>query len=354
MNAAQIPCDHIVSAEALKSFIKEIFHAADVAGDHAETWADILVWANLRGMDSHGVLRVPRYIAYMKNGNIHAQPNIKVEKRAGAIAILDSDWAPGPVAMSMAMAVAIGRARECHVGWCIVRNITHGGAIGYYALQAARAGFAGIVMTASRPMMAYHGSKVPGASTNPLAIAVPGGKHAPLLLDMSTSTVSMGKILSAQDSGTPIPDGWGLDADGHNTNDANAVKTLMPLGGAKGSGLSMMIECMVSLFASNPLVEPNIRPGADPTGYRQNGLAAAIDISAFTDLDSYRDEVDQLAKGLKALPKADGVDEIYAPGERGDAVQADRSKNGIPLPPGTWDRLKTEADKLGIAMPKTL
>ena len=345
--------DRIVSAEALKDFTKALLRTADVSEEHAETWADILVWANLRGMDSHGVLRVPRYIAYMKNGNIHAKPDMKLEKRAGAIAILDSDWAPGPVAMTRAMDEAIDRARECHVGWCIVRNITHGGAIGYYALQAARAGFAGIVITASRPMMAYHGSKVAGASTNPLAIAVPGGEHPPLVLDMSTATVSMGKILAAQDSGTPIPDGWGIDAEGHNTNDANAVATLMPLGGAKGSGLSMMIECMVSLFASNPLVEPNIRPGTNPTGYRQNGLAAAIDISAFTDLDTYRSEIDQLAEGLKALPKADGVDEIYAPGERGDAVLAARMKNGIPLPPGTWDRLKAEADKLGIAMPET-
>jgi len=345
--------DRIVSAEALKDFTKALLRTADVSEEHAETWADILVWANLRGMDSHGVLRVPRYIAYMKNGNIHAKPDMKLEKRAGAIAILDSDWAPGPVAMTRAMDEAIDRARECHVGWCIVRNITHGGAIGYYALQAARAGFAGIVITASRPMMAYHGSKVAGASTNPLAIAVPGGEHPPLVLDMSTAMVSMGKILAAQDSGTPIPDGWGIDAEGHNTNDANAVATLMPLGGAKGSGLSMMIECMVSLFASNPLVEPNIRPGANPTGYRQNGLAAAIDISAFTDLDTYRSEIDQLAEGLKALPKADGVDEIYAPGERGDAVLAARMKNGIPLPPGTWDRLKAEADKLGIAMPET-
>ena len=191
-------------------------------------------------------------------------------------------------------------------------------------------------------------------ASNPLAIAVPGGEHPPLVLDMSTATVSMGKILAAQDIGIPIPDGWGIDADGHNTNDANAVATLMPLGGAKGSGLSMMIECMVSLFANNPLVEPNIRPGANPTGYRQNGLAAAIDISAFTDLNTYRSEIDQLAKGLKALPKADGVDVIYAPGERGDAILADRTKNGIPLPPGTWDRLKAEADKLGIAMPENL
>lgn len=343
--------DRIVSAEHLKAFTKEIFLRSSVSEEHSEVWADMLIWANLRGMDSHGVLRIPRYTAYMKNGNIHAHPDIKVEKRSGAIAIIDSDWAPGPVALSAAMDEAIGRARECHVGWCIVRNITHGGAIGYFAMQAARQGFAGIVMTASRPMMAYHGAKTAGASTNPIAIAVPGGEHPPMLLDMSTATVSMGKILAAQDTGTPIPDGWGLDTHGQNTNDANAVETLMPLGGAKGSGLSMMIECLVSLFASNPLITPNIGPDATPTGYRQNGLCAAIDISAFTDLDSYKADIDALAQSLKGLPRAEGVDEIYAPGERGDKILRERTANGIPLAAGTWDRLKAEADKLGIAMP---
>ena len=142
------PNDHVVSAKALKRFAKDIFLSSGVADEHAEVWADMLVWANLRGMDSHGVLRIPRYIAYMKNGNIHARPDMKVEKRSGAIAVIDSDWAPGPVALSAAMDEAIGRARECHLGWCIVRNITHGGAIGYFAMQAARQGFAGIVMTA--------------------------------------------------------------------------------------------------------------------------------------------------------------------------------------------------------------
>jgi ureidoglycolate dehydrogenase (NAD+) len=348
------PTDNVVSAEALKRFVKEIFRSSDVSDEHAEIWADMLVWANLRGMDSHGVLRIPRYIAYMKNGNIHARPNMKVEKRSGAIAVIDSDWAPGPVALSSAMDEAIGRARECHMGWCIVRNITHGGAIGYFAMQAAQAGFAGIVMTASRPLMAYYGAKAPGASTNPIAIAVPGGDHPPMLLDMSTATASMGKILSAQDAGTSIPDGWGLDGSGETTNDPNAVETLMPLGGAKGSGLSTMIECLVSLFAANPLITPNIGPDAKPTGYRQNGLAAAIDISAFTDLDSYKSDIDELAASLKGLPRADGVEEIYAPGERGDKILTERSANGIPLARGTWDRLKAEADKLGIAMPDAL
>lgn len=346
--------DRRVSADALKDFVKEVFRASDVAEDHADVWADMLVWANLRGMDSHGVLRIPRYTAYMKNGNINAKPVIKVEKRSGAIAMIDSDWAPGPVALSAAMEEALGRARECHIGWCIVRNITHGGAIGYYAMQAAREGFAGIVMTASRPMMAYYGAKAAGASTNPIAIAVPGNEHPPIMLDMSTATASMGKILSARDTGSPIPDGWALDSEGNSTNNPDLAEILMPLGGAKGSGLSMMIECLVSLLAANPLIEPNIRPGANPTGYRQNGLCAAIDISAFTDLDSYRANVDSLAAGLKKLPRADGVEEIYAPGERGDAVLRDRSKNGIPLPDGTWNRLNAEAGKLGIDTPATL
>ena len=103
---------NIVTGASLKAFAKEIFRVSDVSEEHAEVWADMLVWANLRGMDSHGVLRIPRYVDYMKNGNIHARPDMKVEKRSGAIAVIDSDWAPGPVALSAAMDEAMGRARE--------------------------------------------------------------------------------------------------------------------------------------------------------------------------------------------------------------------------------------------------
>jgi len=344
--------DIIVTAEALKDFAARVFAACDVSADDAELWADILVWANLRGVDSHGVLRIPRYIQTLANGNINARPNITVDRRAGAIAVIDCDNAPGPVAMSRAMEEAIARAREVHIGWCIARNITHSGAIGYYAQIAAKAGMAGMVMIASRPMMAYHGASVAALSTNPLAIAVPGGKHPPLVLDMASSAVSMGKVLEARDAGEAIPDGWAMDDSGHMTNDPNAASILMPLGGAKGSGLSLMMECLVSLMAANPLIEPLIRPNADPSGFRQNGLAVAIDISAFVGLDDYGKQVDDLADALKALPRADGVDEIYAPGERGDAVLAERMKTGIPLPQGTWDRLAKAVKPLGVEMPE--
>ncbi len=344
--------DIVVTAEALRDFAARVFIACDVSAEDAALWADLLVWANLRGVDSHGVLRIPRYIQTLAAGDIHARPNITVDRRDGAIAVIDCDAAPGPVGMSRAMGEAIERAAEVHIGWCIARNVTHSGAIGYYAQIAAKAGMAGMVMIASRPMMAYHGASVAALSSNPLAIAVPGGDHPPLVVDMSTSTVSMGKVLEARDAGEAIPDGWGMDAGGHMTNDPNKVATLMPLGGAKGSSLSLMMECLVSLMGANPLIEPLIRPGADPTGFRQNGLAVAIDIAAFIGLDDYRRQVDDLADALKALPRADGVEEIYAPGERGDAVLAERMKNGIPLPQGTWDRLADAAGRLSVEMPE--
>src|SRR5258708_27128290 len=144
----------------LETFVADIFAAAGIAPDMAREWARVLVWANLRGVDSHGVLRVPRYVDLLARKAINAAPDMRLERRSGAIAVLDCDLAPGAVAMSRAMAEAIGRAREVHVGWCGARNITHAGAIGYFALQAAQAGMAGIVMCASGPLMAYHGARV--------------------------------------------------------------------------------------------------------------------------------------------------------------------------------------------------
>src|SRR5262249_21993603 len=176
-----------------------IFVAAGVSRAHADEWTGMLIWANLRGVDSHGIIRIPRYLDLLKRNAINANPNMRVERKSGAIAVLDADRAPGAVAMTRAMREAIDRAREVHVGWCGARNITHSGAIGYFALQAAQAGMAGIVMSASGPMMAYPGARIAGVSSNPLAIAVPAKNRAPYLIDMSTATVANGKILGAKD-----------------------------------------------------------------------------------------------------------------------------------------------------------
>jgi len=339
-----------VTQSNLTAFAAAIFTAAGVEPAMAATWAQGVVWANLRGVDSHGVIRIPRYVDLLKKKAINPRPAMKVERRAGAIAVLDADRAPGVIGMTRAMDEAIGCAKAVHIGWCAARNVTHAGAVGYFALQAARQGMAGIVMTASGPLMAYHGARVAGVSTNPIAIAVPGKKRRPLLLDMSTSTVANGKVLAAKDKGEAVPLGWGLDAEGRDTTDAKKIATLLPLGGPKGSGLSLMIECLASLTVGSPLISLALSGGLADNPFL-NAIAIAVDLKAIGDLDAFTDEVDRLGDAITGLPRAAGIERILLPGERGDAILAEREASGIPVPAGTWKRLVASAETLGVKAP---
>lgn len=339
-----------ISGAELREFATAILHAAGIERALAEEWAKVLVWANLRGHDSHGVLRIPRYLDLLRRNAINATPNMRIERRAGAIVVLEADRAPGAVAMSRAMQEAIACARTVHVGWCAARNITHAGAIGYFARQAAEAGMAGIVMAASGPMMAYHGARVSGVSTNPLAIAVPG-KTRFFLLDMSTSTVAMGKVLDARDKGAAIPAGWGLDAAGRDTTDPQKIATLLPLGGPKGSALSLMIECLASLAIGNPLIAQALTNKNSADNPVLNGVAIAVDLAALGDADAFVNEVEQLAAAISELPRAEGVERILLPGERGDRMYREREAGGIPIPNGTWSRLLAAAASVGVKPP---
>jgi ureidoglycolate dehydrogenase (NAD+) len=344
--------DHIlIGKSALQRFTSDIFVAAGFARDIADAWADMLVWANLRGTDSHGIIRIPRYLDLIRQRSINPAAEMRIVKRAGAVAILEADRAPGAVAMARAMDEAIARAREVHVGWCAARNVTHTGAIGYFALRAAEAGMAGIAMSASGPMMAYHGARVAGVSSNPLAIAIPANRRPPLLLDMSTAMVANGKIMAARDAGTAIPLGWALDSAGRDTTDPKQVKTLLPLGGPKGSGLSLMIECLTSLAVANPLIAKALVEGTLAENPVLNGLAIAVDLAAFGDLDRFTGEVDRVADAIESLPRADGVAEIFMPGERGHREMAQREANGIPIAKGTWNRVVAAAQSVGVAPP---
>jgi LDH2 family malate/lactate/ureidoglycolate dehydrogenase len=335
----------------LQTFAANIFVAAGIAPPDAEEWAKVLIWANLRGTDSHGVMRIPRYLDLLDKKAINPNAEMRVTRRSGAIALLEADRAPGPIAMGRAADEAIARAREVHVGWCAARNITHAGAIGYYALKVAEAGMAGIVMAASSPLMAYQGARVAGVSTNPLAMAVPGKTHRPFLLDMSTSTVANGKIMNARDAGTAVPSGWGIDADGRDTTDPKRIKTLTPLGGAKGSSLSFMIECLASLAVGNPLIAQALASGGAVESPVLNGVVVAVDLAAFGDIDAFGTEADRLGDEIASLPRAEGVERIFLPGERGDATRAEREAQGIPIPKGTWSRLTAAAKALGVTPP---
>jgi LDH2 family malate/lactate/ureidoglycolate dehydrogenase len=339
------------SKAELAAFASNLFVAAGCARAMADEWASILVWANLRGVDSHGVIRIPRYLDLLRRKTINTAPNIRVEKRAGAVSIMEADRAPGVIGMARAMEEAIARARDVSVGWCAARNVTHTGAIGYFALMAAEAGMAGIAMGASSPMMAYYGARVAGVSSNPLAFAVPGKHRKPLIVDMSTANVAMGKVHGARDAGAEVPRGWGIDAEGRDTTDPKKIATLLPLGGPKGSGLSLLIECLTSVALGNPLVSRALIDKDIADNPVQNGLAIAVDLSVFGDLDQYESEVDRLGDAIVALPRAEGVDRIFLPGERGYTVAAEREVNGIPVPRGTWNRIVAAAEPLGVKPP---
>jgi ureidoglycolate dehydrogenase (NAD+) len=339
----------VIDKSELFRFGVRIFCALKVNETHARLWADVLVWADLRGVSSHGVIRLPAYADHLRRGEFNPAPDMRVQRLGGAAALLDADLAPGPVAMMAAMDEAIALARTQYVGWCVARNITHPGAIGYFAGAAAKAGLAGAAMAASQPMMAYPGARVAAVSTNPLALAVPGGAHAPLVLDMSTAEAAMGKIMSARAAGQPIPPNWGLDQDGRPTTDPARVAVLQPMSGAKGAGLSLLIECLTSVFAGNPLIEPVLRTGKPLPGRPMNGLAVAVNPAAFGNIDVFRASIDALAAAIAGLPRAEGVDRVFLPGERGDAVLAEREANGIPLPPNVARDLARLAAELGVA-----
>ena len=343
-----------VGGPALRGFVGEVFQAAGMAPEHAATVAEILVWANLRGVDSHGVLRVPRYLNLIDQGLTNPRPDLRVVSERAAVLTVEGDRGPGAVVMSFAMDRAIEKAREAGIGWALARNTTHAGAVGFYTLKAAQQDMAGIVVMSSRPNMVYHGARAAGVATSPLAIAAPGHDHPPLMLDMATGVVAWGKIAHARDSGQPIPADWAMTADGESTTDAAKAAIPMPLGGPKGAGMALMFEVLTSVLAGVPLISDALLGVPGGTRHKQNGVAVAIDIAAFTDIAAFKLEIDRLAEALKTLPRADGIDEIMAPGERGDRVLTERTRDGIPLAPGTWDRLAEVATDLGLSLPETL
>ncbi|MBM3527296.1 MAG: Ldh family oxidoreductase [Alphaproteobacteria bacterium] len=340
-----------ISKSDLENYTAAIFAAAGLSRDYAAEWAKMLVWANLRGTDSHGIIRIPRYIDLVKAKSINPAPDIRIERRSTAAVVLEADRAPSAVALTRAMSEAMDCAKSSGVGWCAARHITHTGAIGYFALQAAEKGFCGIAMSASGPMMAYPGTRAAAVSSNPIAFAIPRANGRPFLLDFSTGVVANGKIMGAADRGEKIPAGWGLDKDGNDTTDPKAVETLLPMGGAKGAGLSFMIECLTSLLLSQPRLAPDLESWAIGDDPFLNGSVVAIDPGAFGDRERFLAEAERLGTAIAALPRAAGVDRILLPGERGDAVRAEREAAGIPIPKGTWQRIGKTAATLGVTPP---
>ena len=335
-----------IRREPLLRVATDLLRGGGFSAEQASQTADLLVWANLRGIDSHGVLRIPRYVEMCELGLINATAAPREVAGRGAIRVIDADRAPGAHGMNLAATTAISLAETHGIGWCVVRAITHAGAIGYYAEQVARRGFVAIVMTASKPLMVYYGAKGEAVSTNPLAIAAPtADAENPLILDMSTAAVALGKIMAAKDGGQPIPVGWAVDKDGLETTDPATAKAVLPMAGPKGSGLSLMIEVLASVMSGNPLITVALKTGSDPGG---NGLVAALDPTAFGDGFRLGVAVQELCDTIKALPPVSETTPVWLPGERSHEAMRTRRAEGIPVATGTLKRLAALGRKLGV------
>lgn len=341
-----------IRAEHLEPFIQSVFERAGMPPEDAAIEAKVLVWANLRGVDSHGVLRVLSYLDNIESGAMNARPNIRTIKESPAVAHIACDRALGPVATVPAMHKAIEKAKAVGIGWVLLSDVTHQGAMAYYSLMAAHEGFAGIAIVCSPPNMAPFGAKAAGLHNSPIAVAVPANERAPISLDMATSVAAGGKLDLARDKGIALGADWALDAEGNPTTDAHKGVILRPAGGPKGSGLALIFQCLSSLMAGNPLLAPVLRGGKNPRA--QNGIVAAIDISFFIDLEDYKNLVDNLVDELKALPKAEGFDGILMPGEPENLTLAQRAVDGIPIPKGTAEKLREAARRFDLALPEGL
>lgn len=341
----------LVAADELTTFVTALFEGAGTSPAHARTISEVLIWAGLRGVDSHGVARVPRYLELLHSGEANATPAMRLDSSAAgvAVAVLDADRAPGPVALTAAATEAVARARTNGIGAVGVRRTVHTGAIGYYTSLIAAQGLVGIAFVAGMPNMSYPGVKGAAVATSPLSIAVPAPGRPAVVLDMATAGIALGKIAQYRNAGTPLPEGTAATLDGVPTTDPNLAKMPLPLGGAKGAGMSLLFELITSVLVGAPILSSFHSSAPDGKVHRQNALLIALDPGAFG--EEFGGAVGATLDTLKGLPRADEATEVLYPGERSAGVERTRTAGGIPVAAKVWGELQLAAEKFGVAVP---
>jgi len=347
-----------VAANELEIFVAALFAKAGVPDEDARIAARCLVEADLRGVISHGVGRVPIYLHRLAIGLVDPRPPITVEALTPVAARVDGANGLGFVVARRAMAEAMLRAKEFGIGLVVVRRSTHFGMAASYLKQAIDGGLAAFVFTNASPAMPIWGGRTPFLGTSPFAFGAPGGHDGPpILLDMATSVVARGKIRRAVASGQPIPEGWALDKDGRPTTDAAAGYDgiILPMGGPKGSGLSLMMEVLGGVMSGSAFGGEVGNQYSDEDRPQNVGhMFVALRPELAMSGDEYRSRMDQLAARAKATPPLEAGSEILFPGEPEARIEAERLRDGIPLAKADRDGLAKAARDLGVALPPFL
>lgn len=347
-----------VLAGPLREFVTQLFIKEDMPPDEAAIMADHLVEADLRGVYSHGVIRVEPYILRLRAAGMNPRPNIRVVRETAGTAVVDGDNGAGQVVGVRAMEIAIRKAKEAGIGHVGARMSNHFGTCAYYALMAIPHDMIGFASTVGGSnIMAPTGGITPLLGNNPFGYAVPAGKERPLVMDMALSVVAKGKIVHAMKAGAPIPDTWAYDKKGLPTTDAReAFEGLVaPVGGYKGYGMAFVMGILSGLLNGAAFVH-SVTDFYANLSEPQNGghFFQAIDIGAFMDPAEFKSRMDEAIQAMHASEKAQGAEQVYVPGEMEWNAREKRLKEGVPVAPAVWKDLQAIAGQAGVPLPETV
>ena len=342
-----------VDQRKLTSFVSNAFAKLGVPKDDAKIAANVLVMADLRGVDTHGVIRFnPRswYVKWLRDGQMTAAPNIQIVSDAASTALIDGDRGIGMVIGHRAMELAIKKAKDCGVGMVGVRNSRHFGMSAYYAMRALPHDMIGIAMTnASRQVVPTFGRDA-RFGTNPICLAAPAQNELPFVIDMATTTAAAGKLELAARRGASIPLGWALNDKAEPTSDpriAQKARRLLPLGGTreggshKGYGLAILVEVLCGVLTGTVTA---LNQNQDPRGH----FFAALRIDAFRPVAEFKSDMDRLIRELKSTRPIEGQERVYVAGELEFETAKDRTAKGIPLLGSVVNDLRDVGKQLGI------
>jgi LDH2 family malate/lactate/ureidoglycolate dehydrogenase len=339
------------AADATDAFVRRLLGAHDVPEEDAAIVAGCLVSADLRGVDTHGIARLPGYLDRVRRGLINPRPALAPKRVTPVAASIDGQDGFGFVVGMRAINEAMAMADTFGIGIVSVRRSTHFGMAASYVLPAIDAGFIALVFSNASPAMPPWGGREGLLGTNPFAAGAPGGTLAPFLLDMSPAVAARGKIRRAERRGESIPLGYALDGQGRPTTDPKAALggVVLPIGGYKGSGLSMLMDIFGGVisgaaFAGDVADQYKVFDRPQDVGH----FFLAMKADLFVPESDYRARMDTLVQRVRDCPKADGFDEILMPGEPEARHEAERRRTGIPYSAGEVAALQEEAARAGI------
>ena len=339
-----------VDARKLQEVNSCILQHEGIPGADADFVAGTLVEADLRGIHSHGSMRLGRYSKELKSQITNPQPRIETIEEGPAFARIDGDGGLGQLVGRYAMEICIDKARKSGSATVTACGSRHFGAAGFYCLQALDHNLIGIAMTVASPRLAPTGGTQPLFGNNPIAMAVPGNQEFPLLIDFAMGQLAAGKLELAAASGTPIPEGLARDLDGRPTTDPKVALqgTIMPIGEHKGYGLTLLIEILAGLLSGSPYF--GIERSQVGEHVREKGIGhffMAIDPNRFMPIEHFKAAIVCMVEQTKASPRIKDTEEILMPGELEARCRQERLQNGIPLAPSTVDMLRALGQECG-------